>query len=100
MNNTGNEFFHYPHTLLKHVKLNEEQEQLFKFAFVRNPWDRLYSWYKMIIALGPKTIFYRYIHENSNDFSGFLRLNDVITDVTKSDSKPTFQIINALLLIS
>jgi hypothetical protein len=80
MKNRGTELFHYPHTLLKHVRLNDEQERFFKFAFVRNPWDRLYSWYIMIKAIGPTTIFYRYILENSNDFSGFLRLTDIIKD--------------------
>lgn len=87
MNNSGNEYFHYPHTLLKHVRLTDEQERLFKFAFVRNPWDRLYSWYVMIRDKGPTTIFYRYMLENANDFSGFLKLTDVITDVYKKRFK-------------
>ncbi len=48
-------------------------ETYFKFAFVRNPWDRLVSWYSMIRERGPKNAFWKYALENSSDFESFVR---------------------------
>jgi chondroitin 4-sulfotransferase 11 len=76
----GTKYLHYPHTLLKDTTLTKRQQRLFKFAFVRNPWDRLYSWYSMIVSIGPEKTFYNYVLDNCNDFSGFLELTDVIID--------------------
>jgi hypothetical protein len=48
----------------------------YKFAFVRNPWDRLVSWYSMVTALPniPKTgnALWRYARENSSTFEEFI----------------------------
>lgn len=52
----------------------------FKFCFVRNPWERLVSWYNMMIQKGIHNDFSRYILENSNNFSEFLNLTDIITE--------------------
>lgn len=76
----GTKYLHYPHTMLKDARLTRRQQRLFKFAFVRNPWDRLYSWYSMIVNIGPEKTFYNYVLDNCNDFSGFLELTDVILD--------------------
>lgn len=50
----------------------------YTFAFVRNPWDRLVSWYNMMQKKGVHNSLSRYLLENSNNFSEFLRLTEVI----------------------
>jgi chondroitin 4-sulfotransferase 11 len=48
-------------------------DEYFKFAFVRNPWDRLVSWYSMITTR-PKVPneLWRYVHYNSSNFTEFI----------------------------
>lgn len=55
-------------------------DRYFKFAFVRNPWDRLVSWWSMIDAVRPAFVagrplnrFQRYVLSNAATFSEFLR---------------------------
>jgi hypothetical protein len=79
----GSDSLHYPHTSINHAQLTNNQEYCYKFTFVRNPWDRLYSWYCMILDKGPTSTFYRYILQNSNNFSEFLNLTKVIKDDKK-----------------
>ncbi len=58
----------------------------FKFAFVRNPWDRLVSWYSMIVQKAPRLTpaeaarpdsrhnrLWHYVLSNSNTFEEFIR---------------------------
>jgi chondroitin 4-sulfotransferase 11 len=44
----------------------------FKFAFVRNPWDRLVSWYHMCTQAVHHNNFSRYIKDNAPTFADFL----------------------------
>ena len=44
----------------------------FKFAFVRNPWDRLVSWYHMCTQRAAENNFSRYIKENAPTFDDFV----------------------------
>jgi hypothetical protein len=67
------------HSFLKNLNLTS-QEEYFKFCFIRNPWERLVSWYNMLIQKGIHNDFSRYILENSNNFSEFLNLTDIITE--------------------
>jgi chondroitin 4-sulfotransferase 11 len=60
----------------------------FKFAFVRNPWDRLVSWWSMIDngrdfidPSQPPNSFFGYVLERAHNFEEFiLRCTDEITD--------------------
>jgi len=44
----------------------------FKFAFVRNPWDRLVSWYAMCMQNPSSNKFSRYVHDTAPTFSDFI----------------------------
>jgi hypothetical protein len=48
-------------------------DKYYKFAFVRNPWDRLVSWYSMVTKF-PKggNQLWRYVRENSSTFEEFI----------------------------
>lgn len=48
-------------------------EQYMSAAFVRNPWDRLVSWYSMIERSDRDLRLHQYVHENSHDFDSFVR---------------------------
>lgn len=73
------------HTFIKNCSYNKDY---FKFTIVRNPWDRLVSWYNIIKLVGVRNNFYKYILNNSKNFSEFINLTDVILDgnVNKSIS--------------
>ncbi len=51
---------------------SEIWDSYFKFAFVRNPWDRLVSWYAMCIE-NPSNDFTRHIKRNAPTFSDFIK---------------------------
>lgn len=65
----------HQHTFLNDCHHNKEY---FKFTFVRNPWDRLVSWYNHINFVKRHNNFFAYILDNSKNFSEFLTLTDVI----------------------
>lgn len=65
----------------------------FKFAFVRNPWDRLVSWWSMIDAqrhrfeAGERFIgFQEYVLRSAKTFPDFLRCTEEIHDSDGSKS--------------
>jgi len=57
-------------------------EDYYKFAFVRNPWDRLVSWYMMITQHSQRllleqpgyehNLLWRYVLENADSFESFI----------------------------
>jgi len=44
----------------------------YRFAFVRNPWDRLVSWYSMCVQNAAPNNFSRYIKDNAPTFDDFV----------------------------
>jgi chondroitin 4-sulfotransferase 11 len=76
----GTEHLYYPHSLLKHVPLTPSYRDMFVFGFVRNPWDRLVSWYNMSLKKGPINSFHKYTLDNSNNFSEFMRCLEVVEE--------------------
>lgn len=60
--------------------------EYFKFSFVRNPYERLLSWYNMIdrareIPGNNPNPFHSYIHKNIHSFSEFIMNDKVFIDV-------------------
>lgn len=64
-----------------------QPESYYKFTFVRNPWDRLYSWYNMMIHKGCHNSFSKYLLTNSKCFSEFLDCTGVVEE--KEEGKHT-----------
>lgn len=56
----------------KEVLGEDRWKEYFKFCFVRNPWDRLLSWYRMIMRYGPRERLWRTVFENASSFEEFL----------------------------
>ena len=54
---------------------DQEWRRYFKFAFVRNPWSRLVSWYNMCIER-PSNAFMWYVKANARTFDDFLNMTD------------------------
>ena len=51
----------------------DDWDEYFKFAFVRNPWDRLVSWYTMITTFDKTgNELWWYVHDNSSTFEEFI----------------------------
>lgn len=59
---------------LKNYLGDEVWPMYFKFAFVRNPWSRLVSWYNMCIER-PTNPFMWYVKNNAPTFESFLDLS-------------------------
>lgn len=76
---------YFMHSMINVLDLNKHKDY-FKFCFVRNPFDRLLSWYNMFVHKGIHNDWSNYILENSNSFSEFLKLQEVIFEKNELDS--------------
>jgi len=72
------------HSLIKYYKI-DNIEKYFKFCFVRNPWDRLLSWYNMLQRKGVHNDWTNYVLNNSSNFSEFLDLTDTIYETYEKE---------------
>lgn len=69
----------YDHSFIKEIGF-ERYSDYFKFGFVRNPWERLVSWYFSILGLRSNNTLRQYVDANSKNFKEFLRCTDVIQE--------------------
>jgi hypothetical protein len=76
----GGEYKHWFAKDLRDVYGGDVWSECFSFAFVRNPWDRLVSWWSMIEAKrgeysrgGEVNAFYRFVLSNARNFEEFLK---------------------------
>lgn len=84
----------HDHALWAREELGDEWSDYYKVAFVRNPWDRLVSWYTMIKEKGTMTWYKRivgmrryndltqYVLANATSFDEFIyKCRDTIDDI-------------------
>lgn len=64
---------HIPASEFSRMVPREVWEGSFKFAFVRNPWDRLVSWHCMCVQNPPANSFTQAVQARHVDFADFLR---------------------------
>lgn len=75
-NVNGTSIYRPQHTRIKDIDINFNR--YFKFCFVRNPWDRLVSWYNMHSKARVIIPFQQYLMNDSKGFSDYIRRINVI----------------------
>jgi chondroitin 4-sulfotransferase 11 len=78
------EFILHQHSMYNSHK--SEYSEYFKFCFVRNPWDRLVSWWNMMKNKGIHNDFSKYLLEAKN-FSEFLEKTEIINETLDGSIK-------------
>lgn len=84
---------HVPCTILKR-DFPQKFEGYFKFAFIRNPWDRMYSMYKFTLRRGwmPKTTTYEeFLERDELHITEACKYQEPIVPITK---KPQMDFIS------
>lgn len=93
VNHFGGVFVSPPHLPLRALRFT--QNRPFVFASVRNPWERLVSWYEMMKRKGVHNDFSRYLLERRSgssewpSFSEFIRRTAVVTETNDHENKWT-----------
>jgi chondroitin 4-sulfotransferase 11 len=82
MNLEGSNFMGHHHTFVKELD-SDKYHEYFKFAIVRNPWDRLVSWYYSILNLKGTNRFKEYFMSRCKNFQDFLNCTDIILESPK-----------------
>jgi hypothetical protein len=72
----------YGHSFIDSVDYST-YNKFYKFCFVRNPFDRLVSWYNMMLHKGVGNDFSKYLLTNSKNFSEFINLTKIIYETNK-----------------
>jgi chondroitin 4-sulfotransferase 11 len=75
----GSQQLGYQHSMMNSLE-TAIYEGYWVFCFVRNPFDRLVSWWNMMMHKGIHNDFSRYLLSNSSSFSEFLDCTEVIDD--------------------
>ncbi len=58
---------------MRGVEELKDWDEHFKFAFVRNPWERLVSWYSMVTKFRKSgNELWQYVRENGSNFEEFI----------------------------
>ena len=70
----------------KHIFVNQSDapQDYYKFSFVRNPWERMVSWWNMFEKKGKFNNFSTYILDNATNFSEFLNAINIDDNIKKS----------------
>jgi hypothetical protein len=78
----------HDHAAWARAHLGAEWDGYFKAAFVRNPWERLVSWYSMIAEQSEDPFrLWKYVREGAGSFEEFLdRCTDTIEDIDGTKS--------------
>jgi hypothetical protein len=72
----------YAHSFIDSIDYST-YNKFYKFCFVRNPFDRLVSWYNMMLHKGVHNDFSEYLLVNSKNFSEFINLTKIIYEKNK-----------------
>jgi hypothetical protein len=79
LNLKGSQHIACPHSKIEIID-NQLYNGYFVFCFVRNPYDRLVSWWNMMIHKGIHNDFSRYLLTNASNFSDFLNCTEIILE--------------------
>ena len=89
----GTKYLGKQHSFLSHY---ETPRGYFKFAFVRNPWERLVSWYNMMTYRKVHNDFSAYLLANENNFSTFLDCTDIIIETKDTFKKDKVDYVKSI----
>ena len=75
----GSERIAHPHSMINIIDM-EVYRDYFAFCIVRNPYERLVSWWNMMLHKGIHNDFSHYLLTRASNFSQFLDCTDIIDE--------------------